>query len=185
MSDGSNFPGVRGTRGWNIEAEHQGVEMIRPSNVLWSALVAAVSVVAGCGDDDGETLTKQEWLVSAEAICADMIAQEEEIGEPQTVEEMAAALEQFVEITDEGIDELKALSAPEGDEEVVAGIVEGFEGLAAAGGEFIEAVVASGSLDEMTPEVEAAFRDLEMAQQQAEETAGAYGLTGCFTDSGG
>jgi hypothetical protein len=159
--------------------------MIGPRNMLWSALVASVLVVAGCGDDGGETLTKQEWLVQAEAICADMTAQEEEIGEPQSVEEMAEALDRFVEITDEGIDELEALPAPDGDEEVVAGIVEGFEGLVAAGGEFIEAVVASGSLDEMTPEVEEAFRDLEMAQQQAEETAVAYGLTGCFSDGDG
>jgi hypothetical protein len=62
-----------------------------------------------------------------------MIAREDEIAEPQTVEEMAEALDQIVDITNEGVDELKALSAPEGDE----------------------------------------------------ETASAYGLTGCFTDTGG
>ena len=160
--------------------------MIGSRSVLRPALVATLLLVAGCGDDgDGETITKQEWLASAEAICADMSAQEDEIAEPQDLEEMADAVDRILEITDEGIDELKALSAPDGDEEAVAGIIESFEGLAAAGAEFIDAVVASGSLDEMTPEVEAAFRDLELAQQQAQETAGEYGLTGCFSDSDG
>lgn len=153
--------------------------------VVRSALVAAVFVAAGCGGDDAETLTKQEWLASAEAICDQMSAQEDEIPEPETLDEMAVALDQVVEISENGIDELKALSAPDGDEDVVDGIIEAFEALTAAGVAFGDAVAATGSLDEMTPEVEAAFRDLEAAQQQAEETAVAYGLTGCFTDSDG
>lgn len=158
--------------------------MITLKNALRSAVVSTLLVAAGCGDDD-DALTKAEWLVSAEAICADMSAQEDEIPEPQSVEEMAEALDQIAEITDEGIDELKALSAPEGDEEVVAGIVDAFEALTAAGMAFGDAVVEAGSLDEMTPEAEAAFRDLETAQQRAEETANEYGLTSCFPDSGG
>ena len=156
--------------------------MIRLGNVLRSAVALTLLVAAGCGEDDA--LTKEEWLASAEAICADMSAQENEIAEPQSLEEMAGALDRIAAITDEGIDELKALSAPEGDEEAVAGIVAAFEALATAGVDFGDAVVEAGSLDEMTPEVEVLFRELETAQRQAEETAGAYGLTGCFADGG-
>lgn len=161
--------------------------MVTFQHVLRSVVVATLFVVAGCGDDDGggggESVTKEEWLASAEAICADMSAQEDEIPEPQTVEEMADALDRVVEITGEGIDDLKALPAPEGDEEVVDEIVAAFEALNAAGVAFGDAVVEAGSLDEMTPDVEAAFRDLELAQQRAEETATEYGLTGCFAES--
>lgn len=161
--------------------------MITLKHVLRSAVLVTLFVATGCGDDDGggDALTKEEWLVRAEAICADMIAQEDEIPEPASLEEMVDALDRIAEITDDGIDELKALPAPEGDEEVVAGIVATFEALTAAGVAFGDAVVEAGSLDEMTPEVEAAFGDLEMAQQQAEEAASDYGLTGCFPDSGG
>lgn len=149
-----------------------------------SAVVATLLVTTGCGDDDGgETLTKGEWLASAEDICADMRAQEDEIPEPQSLEEMADALDRVMEISSEGIEDLKALSAPAGDEAVVDEIVAAFEALTAAGEAFGDAVAESGSLDEMTPEVEEAFRDLELAQQRAEETATDYGLTGCFADS--
>jgi hypothetical protein len=161
------------------------VELMTLTRAFRSAVVATLFVVAGCGDDEGgETITKEEWLSSAEAICADMRAQEDEIPEPQTVEEMADALDRVEEISSEGIEELEALSAPEGDEEIVDEIVASFEALTAAGVAFGDAVAEAGSLDEMTPEVEAAFRDLELAQQQAEETAADYGLTGCFADSG-
>jgi hypothetical protein len=158
--------------------------MITLKNVFQTAVVSTLFVAAGCGDGD-DALTKEEWLASAEAICVGMNAQEDEIPEPQTLEEMAGALERIAEITGEGIDDLKALPAPDGDEENVAGIVAAFEALTAAGVAFGDAVVEAGSLDEMTPEVEAAFRDLEMAQQQAQEAATDYGLTGCFPDSSG
>jgi hypothetical protein len=181
---GPNVPDRPGSTGAVSSWSAEEIEVVGRRNVVRSAVVATVFVVAGCGSDDA-ALTKQEWLGGAEAICADMIAQEDEIAEPQNVEEMAEALDRFVEITSGGIDELKALSAPDGDEEIVGGIIEAFEGLAAAGSDFVEAVVASGSLDEMTPEVEAAFRDLEMAQQQAQQTAVSYGLTGCFPESSG
>jgi hypothetical protein len=111
-----------------------------------------------------------------------MMAQEEEIPEPQSVEEMVAASEEFFEITRAGIDELKNLQAPDGDEGTVDEIVAAFEDLVVAGDAFIDAVVESGSLDEMSAEAEDAFRDLETAQQQAKELAESYGLSGCFSE---
>lgn len=152
--------------------------------IVRSAIVGALIGISGCGSDDGGgSLTKEEWIASADAICAEMIAQEEEIPEPQSVEEMVAASEQFFEITRSGIDELKDLGAPDGDDGTADEIVAAFEDLADAGDAFIEAVAESGSLDEMSAEAEAAFRDLEATQQQAKELAEGYGLTGCFTDS--
>jgi hypothetical protein len=168
--------------------------MLRPSRteedamsaqrmIVRSAVAGLLLAVSGCGSDDGGgALTKEEWIASADAICADMMAQEEEIPEPQSVEEMVAASEEFFEITRAGIGELKDLGAPEGDEGAVAEIVAAFEDLVAAGDAFIDAVVESGSLDEMSAEAEDAFRDLETAQQQAKETAESYGLTGCFQE---
>lgn len=150
-----------------------------------SAIVGALIGISGCGSDDGGgSLTREEWIASADAICAEMIAQEEEIPEPQSVEDMVAASEQLFEITRTGIDELKDLGAPEGDDGTAGEIVAAFEDLADAGDSFIEAVAESGSLDEMSAEAEAAFRELEATQQQAKELAEGYGLTGCFTDSG-
>ena len=140
---------------------------------------------AGCGDGDHDTLTKEEWITRAEAVCADMIAQEEEIAEPESPEDMAAGADQIAEITRTGIDELETLPAPEGDEDAVAEILAAFDDLADAGVDFLDAVVESGSLEDMSGEVEAAFRDLEAMQRQATEIAEAYGLTGCFPSDEG
>ena len=151
--------------------------------IVRSAVAGLLLAVSGCGSDDGGGApTKEEWIASADAICADMMAQEEEIPEPQSVEEMVAASEEVFEITRAGIGELKDLGAPEGDESAVAEIVAAFEDLVDAGDAFIDAVAESGSLDEMSAEAEDAFRDLESAQQQAKETAESYGRTGCFQE---
>jgi hypothetical protein len=153
--------------------------------IVRSGIVGVLIGISGCGSDDGGgSLTREEWIASADAICAEMIAQEEEIPEPQSVEEMVTASEQVFEITRAGIDDLKDLGAPDGDDGTAGQIVAAFEDLADAGDAFIEAVAQSGSLDEMSAEAEAAFRDLEATQQEAKELAEGYGLTGCFPDSG-
>lgn len=108
---------------------------LRPTIAI--ALVSGL-LVAGCGDDDDDDagiatseLSKQEWVEQANEICAKgneevgKAAQETfSQGEPsqQQVEEFA--LDVAMPGTQEQVDEIRALGAPEGDENEIAAILD-------------------------------------------------------------
>jgi len=55
-------------------------------------------------------------------------------------------------------------------------------GATTPGGEWGDAFVAAGEMEEMSPEVEAVFRELDAASADAVRLAGSYGLEHCFTN---
>ena len=141
-----------------------------------------VLVAAGCGSDDGDTMSKQEWVAAAAAICVDMNAQLEGISEPQTIEELAAAQSQVEDVWRTGLADLEGLGLPSDDQEAAAEVIDAFDVLVNASFEWSDAFVEAGELDEMSPEVEALFRELDAASADAARLAGAYGLENCFTN---
>ena len=83
-----------------------------------------------------------------------------------------------------GIADLEGLGLPSDDEEAAAEVIDAFDVLVNASFEWSDAFVEAGAIDEMSPEVEALFRELDAASADAARLAGAYGLENCFTDQG-
>ena len=144
--------------------------------------VGLVVLTVGCGD--GETTTTQEWVTAADAICAEMNAQLDPIPEPQTIKEFADASAQVNQIWRNGIDELRELDLPEGNEAAITEALDAFDQLADASLQWSDAFTASGSMEveDMTPELEMLFVELETSSTQATQLAERTGLQQCFTN---
>jgi hypothetical protein len=166
---------------------------LQPVAVL-GLLLAFALVVAACGGD--EALSKDEYVAQGNAICEDANAQFRAINsefpdlpEPSAAEEFAEPMvadfiDQFTAVLEEQLADLRALAAPEGDENLLAAIYDDLEAVMRAIRQ-LGAAAAAGDLDaieQLTSQedqghaglrvVTAAFDDLDM---QASE----YGLTVC------
>ena len=141
-------------------------------------------IVAACGGDDGsgsgsgEPLTKAEFVEAADAICAEADEKNNALPEPETLEEAPDVLRQGLEIFEEQLNDLQALTPPEEGRETID-----------------RAVVLLGEVNEMVSEAADLFEDgdLEGAQAQLEgldvigeeldELAADYGLAACGSSS--
>jgi hypothetical protein len=115
-------------------------------------LAAAALALAACGDDgdgdgSGGTLTKAEFIEQGDAICQEMYTQRDPLeveaakaaqrGEPDRA---ADVFENAAEITENRMDELGELPAPEGDAETIDGIVGDGKDTAEAAKDAAEAI---------------------------------------------
>ena len=104
---------------------------LRPVAVLGLSLAFAL-VVTACGGD--EALSKDEYIAQGNAICEDANVQFEAVNQeftnlpdasnPEEFAEPLAAdyVDQFTAVLKEQLADLRALAAPEGDEDLLAGI---------------------------------------------------------------
>jgi len=77
-------------------------------------LCAAVTLGAGCGGGgSGERLTKAEYAAKADAVCREFQAQVDELGEPQTLADLAALADKALPIVEEGVGKIRDLKPPE------------------------------------------------------------------------
>jgi len=170
---------------------------LRPVAVL-GLLLAFALVVAACGGD--EALSKDEYLAQGNAICEDANAQFEAVDlgfdnlpEPSTPEDFAEPLladfvDQYTAVLEEQLADLRALAAPEGDENLLAAIYDDLEAVTRAIPQLADAAAAGdlAAIEQLTSDedqghaglrvVATAFSDLDM---QAIE----YGLTVCGGES--
>jgi hypothetical protein len=149
-----------------------------PRRLIRSMTVGLVIVAVGCGNA-GETMTTQDWVTAADAVCADMNAQLEPIPEPQSIDEMADASAQVDEIWRTGLAELRALGLPDGN---AAAVLDAFDELIDVSAQWSGAFIAAGSMTDMTPELETLFGELESASTNAVLLAEDIGLQQCFTN---
>jgi hypothetical protein len=112
--------------------------MKRNALILIAGLLATGLIAAGCGDDDddgdngGEALTKEEFLAEGNAICAegnaelDAAAQElfQSGGRPTPEELETFATDNLVPSVQGQIDDIRALEAPEGDEDTINSLLD-------------------------------------------------------------
>ena len=93
---------------------------------------------AGCGDDDEEALSKAEYIKQGDAICkkagADLEKEVEDMfpdlgpNEEPTEEQLTTFVDDaFKPNADGQLDDLRDLPPPEGDEDTLNGIYDGFE----------------------------------------------------------
>lgn len=99
---------------------------MRSRFALAAALAAVVVlVVAACGGGDdssgssSEPPTQEEFVAAADAVCAEADEKIEALGEPESLEDIGAFLRDGSDIFDEQIDGLRAVGAPEGEEETL------------------------------------------------------------------
>lgn len=160
--------------------------MNRPTTLVIAALAAGALFVAGCGGDDdssttsgatgasGGSLTKEQFVAEADAICK---ANEESIR--AEAEQTLGTNSSSQEITDfntevvvpsqqEVIDSIRALGAPEGDEEQVGAILDSVQ----------SALDTVADDPELFADPDAADREFDEADRLALD----YGLTECGND---
>jgi hypothetical protein len=102
-------------------------------------LMAALGLgAAGCGGDDAETISKEDFLTQANQICreaqdaTDAAFEEQFPGEPSDAEIETFWNETARPNVENQVEEIRALGAPEGDEEqideLLAAVEDGLEG---------------------------------------------------------
>ena len=78
------------------------------------SLLAAVSLAAaGCGDDEGDALSKEEFTSQANAICKKYEAESKTLGEPESIEEIPEFADKALALFDEQLGEMRELEPPE------------------------------------------------------------------------
>jgi hypothetical protein len=93
------------------------------------AALSALALAIGCGGDDGEELTKEELIAQGDAICKEGREQFAQLQKdpPQSAAESAELTRQLIEITEEEIDALRDLNAPEDSQAALDDYIEARE----------------------------------------------------------
>lgn len=81
--------------------------------VLVGAAAALAVAVAGCGGGGSKTLSKEEYSAKLNQICTDLNAKNKEIGQPNSIPELADKGPQLLDEFDKAIAEVKKLKAPD------------------------------------------------------------------------
>jgi len=101
--------------------------------LMYLGAVTAALFAIGCGgdDDDGSSLSKQEFLKQGNEICAkgnqelDQAAQKTFSGGPPSAEEASAFVnDELIPNVEDQVSQLRDLSPPEGDEDEVNAILD-------------------------------------------------------------
>ena len=72
------------------------------------------ALMAGCGGDgDGDALTADEFRQQADAICVDFEGRLDELGTPESLDDLQGYVDDAVPILEEGTNELDELQPPE------------------------------------------------------------------------
>jgi hypothetical protein len=144
------------------------------------ALVVA-ALAAGCGGGgDGDRLSKEEFQKEANAICARFEGRIDELGQPQTVDEITDFVDEAIPVVNEEIAALDDLDPP-------AELEGEYDRMLAEGRKTVEAGRKLGEAAESRDE--AALRDAidegQEASDRADEIATDLGLTDCVDEEGG
>jgi hypothetical protein len=93
------------------------------------AILAVGVGLLGCGGDEGDTPSKQEFAENANRICRETEKEFEQIGQSaESPEELVDVLDKAIDKSQAAADDLVALERPEGaDGEAASKFVEGFK----------------------------------------------------------
>jgi hypothetical protein len=134
----------------------QTPRMRRTLGLLALSALALSPVLAGCGGDDDEALSKNDFIEQADALCASFEDRTDDIDEPESAEDLEAFLadlgtaveafrddlaeleppsdgedvhDDFVALVDETLDGVRdaAAAAEDGDMERVSSLMEGLD----------------------------------------------------------
>jgi hypothetical protein len=147
-------------------------------------VAALLLLIAACGGEAREgggegPPSREEWISSAEAICAQADEEVRDLGTPQTLDELAVAARETTAIVRGELRELRELGSPPGDEAAVEGIVDALDRV---GGAMARVADAAAAGDEAA--VQEAGAEFEALNDRAGELARDYGLSECLGDEG-
>lgn len=166
---------------------------LRPVAVLGLLLAFAV-VIAACGGD--QALSKDEYIAQGNAICEDANAEFEAINlefanlpdasNPEEFAEplMADFVDRVTAVLEEQLADLRALAAPEGDEDLLAAIYDELEVVVRAIPQLAAAAAAGdpAAIEQLTSTADrghAGLRVVASAFSELDNQASEYGLTVC------
>jgi len=147
--------------------------------VLVFAVLALATILAGCGGGGGDDrLSKEEFIVAADAICKQANEQIGALGEP-TLENIDEYLADAEAISREQLGQLRALKPPAADEATLNGAYDLIEQQIALAADGVEAL-KSGD--------QAAFEQVNAQittiEAEADQIARDYGLQECGKEGG-
>jgi hypothetical protein len=148
------------------------------SYVLASIGGAGVLLLAACGGDGGERLSKAEWIEQADAICARASEDVEALTEPTKLDEIPEFTDTASEISRDALSDLRALQPPEEDQTTVDEMLDLVEQQIEIGEQIGEAA-EDGDQDE----VQRLADETDPIENEADEKARQYGLNDCGNDS--
>lgn len=137
------------------------------------ACVVALAA-AGCGGDDGERLSKGEFLRRADAVCSKYEARLDALGQPTNVKQLRAFADKALPIAKEGREELGELRPP-------AELEDTYDAWLEQGDEAIEIVerLRDAAADNDQAEIQEIAQDAERADAEANRLAEEIGLERC------
>lgn len=141
----------------------------------------ALGLLAGCGGGgDDTTGSSDDFTAQADAICKSVNDQVDALDQPQSESDLAGYIDSIVPISADGIDQLKGLTPPDGQEDAVnewIGTLEQQQDIA---------VDAQDLADSGAPsqQVIAKLGETDPLNEKGNQQAAALGLTTCAQDSG-
>jgi hypothetical protein len=140
------------------------------------ALVLAV-LAAGCGGGGGDRLSEEEFQEQANAICARFEDRIDELGQPQSIDEVTKFVDEAIPVVNEEIGELEGLEPPEE-------LEDEFDRMLAEARKTVQAGQKLGEAAESRDEaaLRAAIEEGEAASNEADEVATKLGLDACVDD---
>jgi predicted transcriptional regulator len=137
-------------------------------------------VAAGCGGDGGEAggLTREEFVSELDQICADFDAVQEEIGEPESLEDVAELGPEIESEFDAAIQRVRDLGEPP---EEIADDVDRFLDLAEEQQAVIGDFVAAAE-DADLERVQEIAEEAEELDEESDQLATELGAERCATD---
>ena len=142
------------------------------------SVIAVASVLAvGCGDDEGDALSKAEFTKQGNGICTKYDAEAKKLGDPQTVEEIPGYADKALALFDKQIGEMEKLEPPE----ELKGDFDAFLATGDDAKKFINDLKSAAETGDEKKVAEVAEQG-DARDQKSDELATKLGLTECAKD---
>jgi len=139
---------------------------------MLGGLLAACSGEEASGDD--ERPTRAEFIERADARCAEADAETSELQPPKKPREVEPFLNQARTITQDLVDDLRALPTPEGDEQTIDSMLDKVEEALAK----LPALLHASEEKDLAA-IQAEGQELQVLAQEAQRIASEYGFEVC------
>lgn len=142
------------------------------------ALFALVLVgsVAACGDD-GDQLTKAEYIAAADELCAEADETLDEMGDPESIDDLVEQLEAGKEVYEQLAADIDALEDPDEGEEQADEIFDLLDDII---DELDEVIEVAETEDPVA--IQEAIEEIEEISEEADELARDFGFEECGVD---
>ena len=137
-------------------------------------MVASFAATALAACTSGSGISKEDFVADADDVCREADERIDEIGQPRVEEGVFEYVEQAEEISADLVADLRALDAPEGDQDEVDRMIDGLEeATGLLGG------LARATIDRDAKEVQKLQLQIQQITDDVSEFAESYGFEVC------